>query len=114
MHKINIFLYLFIFFYSDLANPEITLLAMLGSKVNSLPNHIQSVYVQNILKILNIILKGASQEHAVQVIYDIFQKLCISLHNVTMLFFITPSYKIHEKYLFSVFFLINLHNKSFT
>ncbi|XKL64128.1 hypothetical protein PGB90_004214 [Kerria lacca] len=60
---------------TDLANPEITLLAMLGSKVNSLPNHIQSVYVQNILKILNIILKGASQEHAVQLCETICDKL---------------------------------------
>lgn len=41
---------------------------MLSGKVNLLPNHIQSVYVQNILKILNIILKEASQEHIVEVI----------------------------------------------
>lgn len=53
---------------SELNNPEQTLLAMLSGKVNLLPNHIQSVYVQNILKILNIILKEASQEHIVEVI----------------------------------------------
>lgn len=57
---------------SELNNPEQTLLAMLSGKVNLLPNHIQSVYVQNILKILNIILKEASQEHIVEVIFDSF------------------------------------------
>lgn len=40
---------------------------MLEGKVNSLPSHIQAVYVQNILKILNVILKEASTEHIVEV-----------------------------------------------
>lgn len=40
---------------------------MLGGKVNTLPNHIQSVYVQNILKILSIIMKEESSELAVEV-----------------------------------------------
>ncbi len=63
----------------ELDNPKNTLLAMLGGKVTSLPNHIQSVYVQNILKILNIILKDASQELALEVSYT----LILLFHNMT-------------------------------
>ena len=55
-------------YYRELKNPETTLLAMLEGKVNSLPSHIQAVYVQNILKILNVILKEASSKHVIEVI----------------------------------------------
>lgn len=53
--------------FRELVDPEKTLLAMLEGKVNALPSHIQSVYVQNILKILCIILKNTSTEHAIEV-----------------------------------------------
>lgn len=59
----------------ELVDPEKTLLAMLEGKVNALPSHIQSVYVQNILKILCIILKNTSTEHAIELCRMISNKL---------------------------------------
>lgn len=56
-----------LFCFSELTNAKGTLLAMLSGKVNSLPNHIQSVYVQNILKILSVILKNESPEEGIEV-----------------------------------------------
>lgn len=49
--------------YSELEKPEETLFSMLTGKVHSLPGHIQAAYVQNIMKVLAIILcKGDNQQ----------------------------------------------------
>lgn len=71
------------FHYSELKNPENTLLAMLEGKVNSLPSHIQAVYVQNILKILNVILREASTKHAVEVIIKFTMNLGIVMSKLS-------------------------------
>lgn len=49
--------------YSELEKPEENLFSMLTGKVHSLPGHIQAAYVQNIMKVLSIILaKGDTQQ----------------------------------------------------
>lgn len=35
--------------------------------MNALPGHIQAVYVQNILKVLTVLLTKSSHEHAIEV-----------------------------------------------
>ncbi|BFY99699.1 hypothetical protein BsWGS_02740 [Bradybaena similaris] len=46
-------------FSEHLSNPKATLEAMLKPKITSLPGHIQSIFVQNILKLYGKILKAA-------------------------------------------------------
>uniref|UniRef100_A0A0B7A1L1 AP-3 complex subunit delta n=1 Tax=Arion vulgaris TaxID=1028688 RepID=A0A0B7A1L1_9EUPU len=46
-------------FSEHLSNPKTTLEAMLKPKITSLPGHIQSIFVQNILKLYGKILKAA-------------------------------------------------------
>ena len=45
-----------------LKDPQAALEAMLKPKITALPGHIQSVYVQNILKLYSNILKSAESE----------------------------------------------------
>ncbi|XP_039286547.1 AP-3 complex subunit delta-1 isoform X2 [Nilaparvata lugens] len=51
-------------FALELDEAEATLSAMLGSRVTELPGHIQAVYVQNILKVLTVLLAKAEPEVA--------------------------------------------------
>lgn len=54
-------------YYSELENPEDTLFSMLTGKVHSLPGHIQAAYVQNIMKVLSIILSKGDTQQSIKV-----------------------------------------------
>lgn len=55
------------FYYSELEKPEETLFSMLTGKVHSLPGHIQAAYVQNIMKVLSIILSKGDTQQSIKV-----------------------------------------------
>lgn len=55
------------FCYSELEKPEETLFSMLTGKVHSLPGHIQAAYVQNIMKVLSIILSKGDTQQSIKV-----------------------------------------------
>lgn len=60
--------------YSELENPEETLFSMLTGKVHSLPGHIQAAYVQNIMKVLAIILSKGDNQQSIKV-YSLVNKI---------------------------------------
>lgn len=62
-------------FAMDLPNANATLEAMLTGRVNSLPGHIQAVYVHNTLKVFSIILIDADTEKAMK----LCQRVCDGL-----------------------------------
>lgn len=62
-------------FAVELSNANDTLEAMLTGRVNSLPGHIQAVYVHNILKVFSIILIDADTEKAIK----LCQRVCDGL-----------------------------------
>lgn len=58
-----------------LKDPKTTLEAMLRPKITALPGHIQSVYVQNLLKLYANILKKAEEDNDEVVMKEIGQLL---------------------------------------
>jgi len=60
--------------YSELDKPEETLFSMLTGKVHSLPGHIQAAYVQNIMKVLAIILSKGDNQQSIKV-YSLVNKI---------------------------------------
>ncbi|XP_075228481.1 AP-3 complex subunit delta-1-like isoform X2 [Lycorma delicatula] len=62
-------------FALELDNAEATLEAMLGGRVNSLPGHIQAVYVQNILKVLTVLLTKSPVSHAILICAHVCERL---------------------------------------
>jgi len=52
---------------SELEKPEETLFSMLTGKVHSLPGHIQAAYVQNIMKVLSVILSKGDIQQSIKV-----------------------------------------------
>uniref|UniRef100_A0A1B6DPB2 AP-3 complex subunit delta n=2 Tax=Clastoptera arizonana TaxID=38151 RepID=A0A1B6DPB2_9HEMI len=68
-------------FANELVDPVSTLDAMLTGRGNTLPGHIQAVYVQNILKVFSILLSKASskltvKKHCDKVIDGLKQYIC--------------------------------------
>lgn len=69
--------------YRELDNAEATLEAMLGGRVNALPGHIQAVYVQNILKVVTVLLTKSTVEQSILVrfnftiSYFVVRKICL-------------------------------------
>lgn len=59
----------------ELDNAEATLEAMLGGRVNNLPGHIQAVYVQNILKVLTVLLTRSTVEQATLICSHVCERL---------------------------------------
>lgn len=55
--------------HSELEKPEETLFSMLTGKVHSLPGHIQAAYVQNIMKVLSVILSKGDIQQSIKVSY---------------------------------------------
>jgi len=62
------------YYYSELEKPEETLFSMLTGKVHSLPGHIQAAYVQNIMKVLAIILSKGDNQQSIKV-YSLVNKI---------------------------------------
>jgi len=60
---------------SELEKPEETLFSMLNGKVHSLPGHIQAAYVQNIMKVLSIILSKRDTQQSIKVCKRVSDKL---------------------------------------
>ncbi|VVC32421.1 Hypothetical protein CINCED_3A020925 [Cinara cedri] len=60
---------------NELEKPEETLFSMLTGKVHSLPGHIQSAYVQNIMKVLSIILSKGNIQQSIKVCKRVSDKL---------------------------------------
>ena len=58
------------FIFSHLKDPQAALEAMLKPKITLLPGHIQSVYVQNILKLYSNILKSAEADGNMELIQE--------------------------------------------
>lgn len=50
------------YFFSHLKDPQKTLDAILNTKITLFPGHIQSVYYQNILKILTFLIQSLGDE----------------------------------------------------
>ncbi|GFR79940.1 AP-3 complex subunit delta-1, partial [Elysia marginata] len=62
-------------FSEHLSNPKATLEAMLRPKITSLPGHIQSIFVQNILKLYGKILKAAEAKEDAELKVEVHQLL---------------------------------------
>lgn len=62
-------------FSEHLSNPKTTLEAMLRPKITSLPGHIQSIFVQNILKLYGKILKAAEAKEDAELKAEVHQLL---------------------------------------
>ncbi|KAK3753179.1 hypothetical protein RRG08_024453 [Elysia crispata] len=62
-------------FSEHLSNPKATLEAMLRPKITSLPGHIQSIFVQNILKLYGKILKAAEAKEDAELKAEVHQLL---------------------------------------
>ncbi|GFN96700.1 Ap-3 complex subunit delta-1 [Plakobranchus ocellatus] len=62
-------------FSEHLSNPKATLEAMLRPKITSLPGHIQSIFVQNILKLYGKILKAAEAKEDSELKSEVHQLL---------------------------------------
>lgn len=60
---------------NELEKPEETLFSMLTGKVHSLPGHIQAAYVQNIMKVLAIILSKGDNQQSIKVCKRVSDKL---------------------------------------
>ena len=60
----------FSFIFRHLKDPQAALEAMLKPKITLLPGHIQSVYVQNILKLYSNILKSAEADSNMELIQE--------------------------------------------
>uniref|UniRef100_A0A2H8TWK9 AP-3 complex subunit delta-1 n=2 Tax=Melanaphis sacchari TaxID=742174 RepID=A0A2H8TWK9_9HEMI len=60
---------------NELEKPEETLFSMLTGKVHSLPGHIQAAYVQNIMKVLSIILSKGDIQQSIKVCKRVSDKL---------------------------------------
>ena len=63
------------FLHRHLSNPKATLEAMLRPKITSLPGHIQSIFVQNILKLYGKILKAAEAKEDAELKAEVHQLL---------------------------------------
>ncbi|CAI6350709.1 unnamed protein product [Macrosiphum euphorbiae] len=60
---------------NELEKPEETLFSMLTGKVHSLPGHIQAAYVQNIMKVLSVILSKGDIQQSIKVCKRVSDKL---------------------------------------
>ncbi|KAK3089741.1 hypothetical protein FSP39_006122 [Pinctada imbricata] len=62
-------------FSKHLSSPRETLEAMLKPKITSLPGHIQSIYVQNILKLFGNLMRSAQEEENTDLMREMAQLL---------------------------------------
>ncbi|XP_078318689.1 AP-3 complex subunit delta-1-like isoform X2 [Crassostrea virginica] len=80
-------------FSQHLKNPREALEAMLKSKITTLPGHIQSVFVQNIMKLYGNILKAAEESDD----QDTMKELCQLLTNKLPIFVQSADLEVQER-----------------
>jgi AP-3 complex subunit delta-1 len=61
--------------FSELEDPKGVLEAMLKPKITALPGHIQSVYVQNSIKLYANIIKRSEEDNDTEVVKEVGEML---------------------------------------
>lgn len=92
------------FFSRHLKDPQKTLESMLNTKITLFPGHIQSVYYQNILKVLTFLLQSSPDE-------DFLHQPLISMTIEKMNSFLSSGdVEAQERVCFSIYLLTNQAN----
>lgn len=78
MYKLLFKLWIYVellLFFSELTDPKAVLDSMLKPKITALPGHIQSVYVQNAIKLYANIIKRAEEDNDTEVVKEVGETL---------------------------------------